>query len=584
MFDSFEAFMAAGHSRLVECIALFFVPYVHEDVAILGGTILVVEQKIPLVLALISLYTGMVSSDLALYGLGSIARQHPWVRRQLFSPRIERLTSWLSDHVILLVIIARFVPGLMFPLYIGCGLSQVPFRRFALTTATTAALYLALLFTVFTAFGGAIHEQLGAWTWPIAGIALLIPLVTWLRGSGWLLVFRASRQGVHALFERDGRALAAGAGSTHRGMPLLGRLPRMVSRAERIPPPLFYIPIALQWLWLGIRYRSLSLPALANPGIEVGGLWGESKAAYLDMVGTAERQWLAEYVTVRPRHRADAASSDREAAQQAMVTAGLSYPVVAKPDIGWRGFGVRRIGGDDELGAYLEAFPRDQQIILQRLVTHDGEAGVLYARHPGEASGRIESVTLRYFPHVLGDGQASLRDLILRDQRASWKASAHFGLDSKHLGLAQAELDRIPAPGEAVRLSFVGSNRVGGLYRDAREHITPALEQRFDAISRSIPEFHYGRYDIRFESIERLRSGEGFAIIEINGAGGESINVWDPSMPIEQVYRELFAQQRLLFEIGAANRARGLRPPGVLAIFAAQWRQYRLIRRYPPSC
>jgi pimeloyl-ACP methyl ester carboxylesterase len=31
-----------------------------------------------------------------------------------------------------------------------------------------------------------------------------------------------------------------------------------------------------------------------------------------------------------------------------------------------------------------------------------------------------------------------------------------------------------------------------------------------------------GRYDIRFASIERLRQGEAFGIIEINGAGGEA--------------------------------------------------------------
>ena len=40
---------------------------------------------------------------------------------------------------------------------------------------------------------------------------------------------------------------------------------------------------------------------------------------------------------------------------------------------------------------------------------------------------------------------------------------------------------------------------------------------------------------------------------------------------------------RLLFEVGAQNRARGYRPAGMLAIARCQWRQYRLIRHYPPS-
>ena len=72
-------------------------------------------------------------------------------------------------------------------------------------------------------------------------------------------------------------------------------------------------------------------------------------------------------------------------------------------------------------------------------------------------------------------------------------------------------------------------------------------------------------------------------IIEINGAGGESINIWDLDMPISQAYRELFAQQSLLFKIGALNRAGGFRPSGGINLLHAQWKQHRLIRRYPPS-
>ena len=132
-------------------------------------------------------------------------------------------------------------------------------------------------------------------------------------------------------------------------------------------------------------------------------------------------------------------------------------------------------------------------------------------------------------------------------------------------------------------MAFVGSNRVGGLYRDAKRHITPALVRRFDEISRSIPEFHYGRFDARFHSVERLEDGEDFKIIEVNGAGGESINVWDPEKTLRQVYVELFEKQRLLFEIGDRNRARGFRAPGLMSIARSQWHQHRLIVHYPPS-
>jgi hypothetical protein len=145
-------------------------------------------------------------------------------------------------------------------------------------------------------------------------------------------------------------------------------------------------------------------------------------------------------------------------------------------------------------------------------------------------------------------------------------------------------LCRIPERGEIVRLSFIGSIRVGGLYHDADDYITPELTERFDAISRSMPEFYYGRYDVRFASVESLRQGEAFRIIEINGAGSEPISAWDPEMTLRQVYARLLKQQRLLFEIGARNRARGWKSANLYSVLRAAWRQTQLIRRYPPSC
>ena len=265
-------------------------------------------------------------------------------------------------------------------------------------------------------------------------------------------------------------------------------------------------------------------------------------------------------------------------------TPALDFPLVAKPDIGWHGRGVRRI--DDAAGAledYIAHFPEDATLMLQRYVAHAGEAAVLYARMPGEAMGRIQSLTLRYFPHVVGDGRQTLRELIAADQRAQWKAHLHLGADRSHCGPSRAELGRVPARGEAVRIALIGNQRAGALYRDGRRYITAALEARFDEIARSMSEFHYGRFDLRFDSVEALARGEDFAIVEINGIGGEAIDCWDPHLSVREVYGRLFAQQRLLFDIGAANRARGFRPAGAGEFVASLVRQTHLIRRYPSS-
>ena len=43
---------------------------------------------------------------------------------------------------------------------------------------------------------------------------------------------------------------------------------------------------------------------------------------------------------------------------------------------------------------------------------------------------------------------------------------------------------------------------------------------------------------------------EDFAIVEINGIGGEAIDCWDPHLGVRECYRRLATQQTLLFQIG----------------------------------
>lgn len=166
------------------------------------------------------------------------------------------------------------------------------------------------------------------------------------------------------------------------------------------------------------------------------------------------------------------------------------------------------------------------------------------------------SLTLRYFPHVVGDGRLTVRELVTGDARAQWKSALHLGVDPTHRGIDPADIDRVPERGEVVRIALIGNQRAGALYRDGHRHITAVLEARVDAIACSMTEFHYGRFDLRFDTIEGLMRAEEFSIVEINGIGGEAIDCWDPHLPVRECYRRLVEQQRLLFLIGKRNRAR----------------------------
>ncbi len=208
------------------------------------------------------------------------------------------------------------------------------------------------------------------------------------------------------------------------------------------------------------------------------------------------------------------------AALATLRQAGIDLPVVAKPDLGCRGAGVKLVRSAHDLSAYLRAFPRGATLLLQRLVPFEGEAGIFYCRRPGQAKGRVVSITLKYFPYVTGDGRRTLRELILADPRAG-------KLSHLYLRRHTARLDQVPAAGESIRLAFAGSHSRGAIFRNGTHLVTPEMEARFDEIAQRLPEFHFGRFDVRFERFADVQQGRGFTIVEVNGAGAESTHIWD---------------------------------------------------------
>lgn len=339
----------------------------------------------------------------------------------------------------------------------------------------------------------------------------------------------------------------------------------VVSVFEFWPGWVFYAPIVLHWIGLGLRYGDFSLPTAANPRIEVGGLCGESKSGILDQIQGPARGAVAPYVALVP--------DGAESCERAMAAAGLAYPVVVKPDIGCNGCGVQLLQDGAGLRRYLHGFPSGAALLLQHYIPFEGEAGLFYVRYPGEPAGRITSVTTKHVPVVVGDGRSTLRTLIMADPRAA--AARH-----QYLPILADRLHEVPGRGERVRLAFVGNHCRGSIFRDGRHLLTPALTTQVDALLQAMPHFHFGRLDVRYRSVDALRAG-AFTVIEVNGVGSEATHIWDARTRLFQAWRDQFRHYRAAFEIGHANRARGERPSGMRAMLR-HWRlQRRLMRAYP---
>ena len=340
--------------------------------------------------------------------------------------------------------------------------------------------------------------------------------------------------------------------------------PPPLSPIERLPKWLLCVPLVLHWMALAARHRSLTLPSAANPAIPTGGLAGEGKLECLRLIPAAHAAWVAPTAAVPP-------GAEAGAVRQA---AGMGFPLVAKPDRGWCGYGVRRVDDPTELAAYQAAFPRGGTFLLQPWHPGPVEAGLMVHRGPGETAGRLVGLTLRHTPSVVGDGRRTLAALAGGDprlRRPRLRAAV----------LAGHDLARVPAAGEAVTLTAIASLRAGARYEDALHLATPALRARIGAMAGGMG-LHAGRFDVRAVSVAALLAGQ-FTVIEVNGAGAEAIHAWDPRLGLRQAFAAVFANHRALFALGAAMRACGHRPVGPWRLAAAWLRQQRLARGYPAS-
>jgi hypothetical protein len=315
-------------------------------------------------------------------------------------------------------------------------------------------------------------------------------------------------------------------------------------------------------LWLAIRFRGFSVPTAANPAIETGGFIGESKLEILDELHRTSPEFVAEAFLLDGPTTSDRLLSLHRLCRQRCIT----LPCILKPDVGQRGNGVKVIRTMRAALEYLEQV--SAPVMVQRYVAGPHEAAVFYYRYPRESHGQIFAITEKIFPEIIGDGIRTVEDLIRDDSRAALMASTYL----RRFAMRR---DEILAPCEVLKLVETGNHAQGCIFRDGMHLQTKALERVIDQISRKLPGFFIGRYDMRYESEEDFKRGRNFRIVELNGASSEATSIYDARNSLFSAYCTLFRQWRLVFAIGAANRLNGHTPSSLTTLWR-NWRQYSL--------
>lgn len=552
--------------------SIFFITFVLEEGAAAFAVMLALSDMLSLPLATTAVYFGVLTTDVGLYGLGYFASRFQWASRWIDGPKVKRAGAWMGPRMLPAVIMSRLLPWMLPPTFIACGFLRLPFKRFFWFTSSTGALWTAIVFAALLGFGNILMHHEVSWAWGLVIVALVAV-------TAWKLRAISAQKSATTYAAIYGGGTARGASFDALTRPTTARPAKpLICWFERLPAWMFYAPVAVMWLMLSLRYRSFTLPTAANPSFECGGLVGESKNQAMLQVSPETVKWFAPHALLTRASAGDRGGSggsgsaeDLQIALRALEAAVLEFPVVAKPDRGHQGYGVRPIYCAADLLDYIDAFPRGETMVLQKLIALQHEAGVFYVRLPGERSGRIFSMNLSAPAQVVGDGTSSLRELI---HAAPLVARCR----ALQLHAQRERLDWIPRASDTVVLAFARSLRLGATLTDGRQLVTPSMLARFDDIADGIKDFYFGRFDVRFERLDEFQRGENFQIVEVNGVGAEANHIWDANTTLRNAYKTLFAQYKLAFHIGHLNRQRGCQPVGARALWRFFVNQQRMLK------
>lgn len=312
-----------------------------------------------------------------------------------------------------------------------------------------------------------------------------------------------------------------------------------VSNWEYWPYQVLYIPIYFLWVYYSIKAKSIFFFNASNPRMKNGGFIMESKKQIYDLL---PKKYYPKTILIQK-------NMNLSKIVDLIVEKNIHFPLIAKPDIGLRGSGVKKIKTVSDLKKYTKK--ADFDFLLQGLIPFQNEVGIFYVRHPHQKNGRITGIVSKEFLIITGDGKSTIEDLIKQTPRFELQFNV---LKEEY----KNQLDQILKKDETLNLVPFGNHCRGAKFLDKSDLITPKLTAMINEIATQIPEFYFGRFDIMYNTIEELECGENFQIVELNGAASEPTHIYDPKHSVWFAWKELARHITYMYEISVENHKMGI--------------------------
>lgn len=332
-----------------------------------------------------------------------------------------------------------------------------------------------------------------------------------------------------------------------------------LSSWEYWPMWVLYIPVYVQHIWLSIKARNAFFIYKANPAIDEGFILCDSKFKTQQIV---PEEYLPKTIFV-------AKSDTLNIVLNQLNTSSISFPIILKPDIGFRGLLVHKINDKEHLESVLKTISVDH--IIQEYVDYPVEVGVFYYRLPQEKKGNIPSITVKEFLSVTGNGKNTLSELIKMKPRAILQLEI---LQNKFSTL----WNEIIPTGKEIVLEAIGNHNRGTKFINGNHLYCQELQDTFDELNKRMDGFYFGRFDIRAKSIEDLKQGKNFKILEVNGVGAEPTHVYDPNYKLIAAWKDMLHLWKVIYKIAMQNKKQGEKFPVFLEA-RKRWRSFKEYRK-----
>ena len=321
-----------------------------------------------------------------------------------------------------------------------------------------------------------------------------------------------------------------------------------ITKFEFWPYWFFYFPFTIQWFWYSIKSFDFLYFTKPNYKTNFGGFFQYSKYG---LIKDIDEKYL-------PKTRF---YKSKEELKSNLSDSIFQSKFIYKPDVGERGKGVTAYSDANEFKKDINKieFP----CIIQSFIDLPMELGVLFYKFPSGKKG-ITSVVGKRFLTVTGDGKSTLKQLVKNELMAS-NRSDYFKHKFESIWNNVIEKD------EKILLEEIGNHCRGTTFLDCCDVINPDLVNVIEDITKNIEGFHYGRVDLKCNSIEELYKGENIKIIEVNGVNSEANHIWDPNMKILKAYTAVFENLEIVYKISKELKKQGLKNKNTLSQFVKAW-------------